>query len=140
MRSLGCRLRTPHAKRSTKGSRKFARKNLVFSKTLAALPAARSPGLPTNTVMCHERMTPLSSRVCHERLPRGVVELGVDVGDHQVDLAHPSLRDEAFQLGQRGLRCLRRHGQADEPIRRRLAEVQQPVVVDAVAGGADRNS
>ena len=36
-------------------------KNLVFSKTLAGLPAARSLSLPRNTVMCHERMMPVSS-------------------------------------------------------------------------------
>jgi len=33
----------PHTKRSTKGSRKSARKNLVFSKTLAALKADTTP-------------------------------------------------------------------------------------------------
>src|SRR5438094_1380263 len=37
-----------------------------------------------------------------ERLPRRVVELGVDVGDHQIDLTHAALRDEAFELGQGG--------------------------------------
>jgi hypothetical protein len=36
MRNLGWRSRMPQANRSTKGSRKFARKNLVLSKTLAA--------------------------------------------------------------------------------------------------------
>ena len=51
----------PQANRSTNGSRKFAIKNLVFSKTLAALPATRSPGLPTNTVMCQERIIPVAS-------------------------------------------------------------------------------
>src|SRR5207245_10835240 len=37
-----------------------------------------------------------------ERLPRRVVELGVDVGDHQIDLAHAAFRDDAFELGERG--------------------------------------
>src|SRR6266481_6063252 len=97
MRNLGWRSRMPQAK----GSRKFARKNLVFSKTLAALPATRSPGLPTNTVMCQERMMPLSSSAC-----------------------------------QSGLGRLRQHRQTDQPVGRRLAEVEQPVVVDAIAGGA----
>src|SRR5216117_3509118 len=77
MRNLGWRSRMPHAKRSTKGSRKFARKNLVFSKTLAALPATRSPGLPTNTVMCQERMTPLCSRVCQSGSHAGSSSLGL---------------------------------------------------------------
>src|SRR5437870_1947799 len=38
-----------------------------------------------------------------ERLPGRVVELGVDVGDHQIHLAHAALRDEAFELGAGGL-------------------------------------
>src|SRR5438270_701541 len=67
----------PQAKRSTKGSRKFARKNLVFSKTLAALPATRSPGLPTNTVMCQERMMPLSSSACQSGSQPGSSSLGL---------------------------------------------------------------
>src|SRR5262245_33216766 len=71
-----------------------------------------------------------------ERLPCRVVELGVDVGDHQIDLAHAALRDDALELGDGGLGRLRKHRQADEPIRRRLAEIEQPVVVDAVAGRA----
>src|SRR3989449_5647707 len=71
-----------------------------------------------------------------ERLPRRVVQLGVDVGDHQIDLAHAAFRDDAFELGERGLGGLRQHRKADEPIRRRLAEIEQPVVVDAVAGAA----
>src|SRR5215813_113713 len=71
-----------------------------------------------------------------ERLPCQVVDLGVDVGDHQIDLAHAALRDDALELGDGGLGRLRKHRQADEPIRRRLAEIEQPVVVDAVAGRA----
>src|SRR5215475_10695276 len=35
-----------------------------------------------------------------EWLPGRVVELGVDVGDHQVDLAYATLRDEALELGE----------------------------------------
>ena len=77
MRSPGWRSRMPQAKRSTKGSRKFARKNLVFSKTLAALPATRSPGLPTNTVMCQERMMPLSSSACQSGSQAGSSSLGL---------------------------------------------------------------
>ena len=63
-------------------------KNLVFSNTLAALPAARSPGWPTNTVMCQDRMIPVSSSAFHSGSQRRIVELRVDVGDHQRDLAH----------------------------------------------------
>src|SRR5215469_10572351 len=33
-----------------------------------------------------------------ERFPRRVVELGVDVGDHQVDLTYAALRDDALEL------------------------------------------
>src|SRR5438309_3563140 len=111
----------PQAKRSTKGSRKFARKNLVFSKTLAALPATRSPGLPMNTVMCQERMMPLSSRACQSGSQARVVELGIDVGDHEIHLAHAALGPHPLELGERALGRLWQHRQADEPFGRRLA-------------------
>jgi len=51
------------------GLEEVREEDLVSRKTLAALPATRSPGLPTNTVMCQERMTPLSSSAARE-VPR----------------------------------------------------------------------
>ena len=71
-------------------------------------------------------------------LPGRVVELGIDVGDHQRDLAHAALLGQAHQLVVGGVRRLRQHRRADQPVGRRLAEFQQPVVVDAVAGDAQR--
>src|SRR5262245_246841 len=73
-----------------------------------------------------------------EGLPGRVVELGVDVGNHQVDLAYAALRDDALELGERSVGRLRQHRQTDEPVRGGLAEIEQPVVVDAVAGGPQR--
>src|SRR6185312_1165183 len=34
-----------------------------------------------------------------ERLPSLIVELGIDIGDLEIDLPHPALRGEAAQLG-----------------------------------------
>jgi hypothetical protein len=128
----------PQAKRSTKGSRKFARKNLVFSKTLAALPAtcAIARLADEHRDVPGEDDAALLERL-PERLPGRVVELGVDVGDHEIHLAHAALGPQALELGERAFRCLRQHRQADQPVGRRLAEVEQPVVVDAIAGGAE---
>ena len=52
-------------------------KNLVFSNTLAALPAARSPGLPPNTVMCQDRMIPVSSSAFQSFSQAGSSSLGL---------------------------------------------------------------
>src|SRR5262245_26562935 len=48
-----------------------------------------------------------------ERLPEGlpgrVIELRVDVGDHEIYLAHAALRPHTFELGERALGRLRQH-------------------------------
>ncbi len=72
-----------------------------------------------------------------ERFPGRVVELGVDVGDHEIHLAHAALGPHPLELGERALGRLRQHRQTDQPVGRRLAEVEQPVVVDAIAGDAE---
>src|SRR5438552_29579 len=72
-----------------------------------------------------------------EGLPGRVVELGIDVGDHEVYLAHAALGPHPLELGERTLGRFGQHRQADEPVGRGLAEVEQPVVVDAIAGGAE---
>ena len=38
-----------------------------------------------------------------ERLPGGVVELGVDVGDHEIHLTHAAFRAHPLELGERAL-------------------------------------
>ena len=68
-----------------------------------------------------------------QRLPGRVVELRVDVGDHQIDLPHPASGDQAPQFRQRAGRGFRQHRHADQPVRRGAAEFEQPVIVDAVA-------
>ncbi len=70
-------------------------KNLVFSKTLAALPATRSPGLPTNTVMCQDRMMPLSSSACQSGSQAGSSSFGLTLAIMQLDLAHAALGGRA---------------------------------------------
>src|SRR5215813_14789951 len=51
-----------------------------------------------------------------EWLPGRVVELRIDVGGHEIRLAHAALGPHPLELGQRTLRCLRQHRQADEPV------------------------
>src|SRR3954452_25096413 len=75
--NFGCRSRMPQANRSTNGSRKLSRKPLVFANTLAALPAARSLGFTPNTVMCQDRMIPVSSSADHSGSQAGSSNFGV---------------------------------------------------------------
>ena len=77
---------------------------------------------------------PVSSSAFHSVLPCRVVELRLDLGDHQVDLAHPALRGQAQQFGVAPTPGLRQHRHADQPVRRGRAELHQPVVVDPVTG------
>ena len=68
-----------------------------------------------------------------ERLPGRIVEFRLNVGDLQIDLAHPAFHREARQLGHCRIRSFREHRHTDQAIGRRRAEIRQPVVVDAVA-------
>ena len=68
-----------------------------------------------------------------QRFPARIIELRIDLRDHQIDLAHTALGDEPLQFGERRLRSFRQHRHADQPVRRRRAEVEEPVVVDSVA-------
>src|SRR5215510_801039 len=44
-----------------------------------------------------------------ERLPGRIVELGTDVGDHEIHLTHAALGSDPLELGERALGCLRQH-------------------------------
>ena len=71
-----------------------------------------------------------------QRFPARIIELRLDLRDHQIDLAHTALGDQPLQFGERRLRSFRQHRHADQAVRRRLAEVEEPVVVDLVASDA----
>src|SRR5277367_1881452 len=136
MRSFGWRSRMPQANRSTNGSRKFPMKNLVFSKTLAGLPATRSLGFPTNTVMCQERMIPVSSSSNQSGSHAGSSSLGL-----MLAICRLTWRTPLFAASRRSSATAPSgvSGSMGTPIsrsgavRRRCAKFQQPVVVDAVA-------
>src|SRR5213075_2381548 len=74
-----------------------------------------------------------------QRLPGRVIEFRVGLRAHQTDLTYPAFGGEAPQFGVRGRRVgLRQHRHPDQAIWRGGAEFHQPIVVDAIAGLAQR--